>query len=304
MPAGRLFGELPCSPSLIRRHITHNWSIGQSYEELWKAVSSFEMQKTIANVAEKTLNRITPRALMYGGRPGDPEYMITTAKYLLHTLPIRLARRIRQFQELPFLVGCNPHIMEVHLLYIRSFQILSNFKTVVDSQDEMDFTNMLQDRLEHHKGLLKSLAQGFTECKQYIKPDHMQIFLDRTLTSRLGIRMMCEHHIAMHEHRDGYIGIINLWLSPRDLVLRCANFARQVCEDTYGVTPEVIVDGHVDIKFPYIAQPLEYIMEELLKNSFRATVEFHRKRPQLPPVRVTIASSPYEFSIRLVLVFC
>jgi hypothetical protein len=24
----------------------------------------------------QTLNRITPRALMYGGRPGDPEYMI------------------------------------------------------------------------------------------------------------------------------------------------------------------------------------------------------------------------------------
>ena len=84
-------------------------------------------------VAVQTLNRITPRALMYGGRPGDPEYMIvccydlcglscldshveyfqTTAKYLLHTLPIRLSRRIRQFQELPFLVGCNPHIMRV-----------------------------------------------------------------------------------------------------------------------------------------------------------------------------------------------
>ena len=29
----------------------------------------------------------------------------------------------------------------------------------------------------------------------------MQAFLDRTLTSRLGIRMMCEHHIAMHENR-------------------------------------------------------------------------------------------------------
>jgi hypothetical protein len=54
-----------------------------------------------------------------------------------------------------------------------------------------------------------------------------------------------------------------------------------VCEDIYGVTPKAIVDGHVDIKFPYIAQPLENIMEELLRNSFRATAEFYRKRLQL-----------------------
>ncbi|XP_062520723.1 3-methyl-2-oxobutanoate dehydrogenase [lipoamide] kinase, mitochondrial-like [Corticium candelabrum] len=275
------------------------WSAPESYEELWKAVSSFKMQKVIANVAEKTPNRVTPQALMYAGKPGDSSYMITTANYLLHTLPVRLSRRIRQFQQLPFLVGCNPHIMRVHWLYIRSFQIISNFKHVVNSNDEMDFTTVLKDRLHDHKGVLESLALGFTECKQYISVEKMQTFLDQILTSRLGIRMLCEHHIAMHKKQRGYVGIINRHLSPNEVILRCADFARDACQHTYGVAPEVTVDGHVHVTFPYIAQPLEYILEELLKNSFRATVQFHKHRRELPPVRVTISNSQYEFSIRV-----
>ena len=27
----------------------------------------------------------------------------------------------------------------------------------------------------------------------------IKTFLDRTLTSRLGIRMLCEHHLALHD---------------------------------------------------------------------------------------------------------
>ena len=34
------------------------WSAPESYEELWKAVSSFKMQKVIANVAEKVSARV------------------------------------------------------------------------------------------------------------------------------------------------------------------------------------------------------------------------------------------------------
>ena len=57
LTAGRLCGVfsrgLEISSCPIRRHVAASWSVGQSYEELWKAVSSFEMQKTIANVAGK-----------------------------------------------------------------------------------------------------------------------------------------------------------------------------------------------------------------------------------------------------------
>ena len=41
-----------------------------------------------------------------------------------------------------------------------------------------------------------------------IQDDNMvKVFLDRTLTSRLGIRMLAEHHLALHEEKtsDGVI---------------------------------------------------------------------------------------------------
>lgn len=46
-------------------------------------------------------------------------------------------------------------------------------------------------------------------------------------------------------------------------------FCRQVCEHTYGVAPGLIVNGHTKAVFPYIPAPLEYILQELLKNAMR-----------------------------------
>ena len=44
---------------------------------------------------------------------------------------------------------------------------------------------------------------------------------------------------------------------------------RQVCEHTYGVAPGLIVNGHTKAIFPHIPAPLEYILQELLKNAMR-----------------------------------
>lgn len=47
------------------------------------------------------------------------------------------------------------------------------------------------------------------------------------------------------------------------------SFCRKVCEHTYGVAPGLIINGHTHAVFPYISAPLEYILQELLKNAMR-----------------------------------
>jgi hypothetical protein len=37
----------------------------------------------------------------------------TLARFLREELPVRFAHRIREFQSLPFIVGCNPYIKSV-----------------------------------------------------------------------------------------------------------------------------------------------------------------------------------------------
>ena len=46
-------------------------------------------------------------------------------------------------------------------------------------------------------------------------------------------------------------------------------YFRNMCEIKYGHAPEVKINGHLNATFPYIPQPLDYVLHEMLKNSMR-----------------------------------
>lgn len=46
--------------------------------------------------------------------------------------------------------------------------------------------------------------------------------------------------------------------------------AVQVCSETYGLAPEVVVSGDRSARVPYLTSHLDYMVYELLKNSMRA----------------------------------
>lgn len=96
-------------------------------------------------------------------------------------------------------------------------------------------------------------------------------FLDRTLTSRLGIRMLAEHHLALHDNneRPDYVGIINVRMKPKEVIDYWVDYVCKLSERHYGRFPPVKINGHTNASFPYIRTPLDYILPELLKNAFR-----------------------------------
>ncbi len=93
-------------------------------------------------------------------------------------------------------------------------------------------------------------------------------------------------------------------------------FIRKICRSTYGIAPNVKINGHVNSTFPYITTPLSYIVPEMLKNAFRyddylfkrfliffffsrATVEYHRNSDNgLPDIEVTISVNEDELLLR------
>lgn len=62
-----------------------------------------------------------------------------------------------------------------------------------------------------------------------------------------------------------------------------------ICELNYGVRPRWVIDGEPDTTFAFVPMHLEYIVTELLKNAFRATVENSMNHE---PVVITIAPEP------------
>jgi pyruvate dehydrogenase kinase 2/3/4 len=61
-----------------------------------------------------------------------------------------------------------------------------------------------------------------------------------------------------------------------------------MCRRRYGEAPEVSIHGRSDLTFQYVPTHLHYILMELLKNSMRATIEYHGVE-NMPPIRVVIA---------------
>ncbi|KAM4025223.1 branched-chain alpha-ketoacid dehydrogenase kinase isoform 1-T6 [Anomaloglossus baeobatrachus] len=266
-----------------------------------KTVTSFYNQAGIDMASEKPSVRLTPTTMLYSGRSQDGSHILKSARYLHKELPVRIAHRIKGFRNLPFIIGCNPIILHVHELYIRAFQKLSEFPAITDHEMEIRYCKLLRQLLDDHKDIVTHLAEGMRESRRHIQDEQViRSFLDKTLTSRLGIRMLATHHLSLHEERPDFVGIICTRLSPKKIIEKWVDFARRLCEHKYGNAPRVRINGHVAARFPFIPMPLDYILPELLKNSMRATMECHIETPyNVPDISITIANNDIDLIIRI-----
>lgn len=98
---------------------------------------------------------------------------------------------------------------------------------------------------------------------------------------------------SAHEDPSSYIGVIDTALQPASIINSCGAFVSEICELKYGVRPTWVIDGEASTTFAYVPVHLEYIITELLKNAFRATVESGRSHE---PIVITIAAEPESSS--------
>lgn len=224
--------------------------------------------------------------------------LFRSANFTLSVLPTRLAHRIRALRNLPYIVVSNPHISQIHHNYVHSLSaILPWAERKIDAiADETAFTEVLAEIVSVHANTISVLAQGFVETRKYISGEAITRFLDEHLRARIGTRLVAEQHIALHyasrphqSEKDSFIGVIDPELQPAAIVRQCEGIVGDMCELRYGVRPAVVMTGVPDYGFAHIPVHLEYIITELLKNAFRATIEHGTERE---PVEVTIAPLP------------
>lgn len=199
---------------------------------------------------------------------------------------------------------------KIHNNYVHSLSTLLPYaeKKIESLKDEIQFTEVMADLVQTHNNTISILARGFLEARKYISPQEVTNFLDEHLRARIGTRLIAEQHIALHlsskPHQDlsdddpqtnysSYIGVIDTALRPADVIRHCENTVGEICELKYGVRPSITIDGVPDTSFAHIPMHLEYILTELLKNSFRATIENSAERT---PIQITVAPAPEEAS--------
>lgn len=205
----------------------------------------------------------------------------------------------------------NPNISRIYNNYLHSLSILlpywkpaSEGRAITTLEDETRLTAVLAELVATHADTIPILAKGFLECRRYVSPAEVTLFLDQHLRARIGTRLVAEQHLALHyssqPHFDpgsnpspfpdspNYIGVIDTALRPAHTIESCAGFVAEICELRYGIRPELVIDGEPDATFAFVPTHLEYIATELLKNAFRASVE----NKSTEPIVVTIAPEP------------
>lgn len=308
----------------------------RSYSAIFAPPSEFSTFGATPTVLSKYLDK-TPAPLTFSsllqhaplpGKEMTSSQLIESAEFTREQLPIRLARRVGGFRSLPFIVGSNPYIQQIARLYSQSFETLSQFPPIRTLEHQQDFVRTLEGLVEDHAPTIPILARGFLECRRYMDPADVSAFLDAAIHSRVAIRLIAEQHLALaasfnhstrietqptgmpalssslqEKHSNSVIGVVDTKLNPAEMVQTCASFVHGLCESTLGMAPDLVLEG--DSTSTYIGIPvhLEYVMTELLKNSYRATTEHWLKQDNpdipLPPVQVTIARSDQHMSIRI-----
>ncbi|KAJ1946306.1 hypothetical protein EC988_005569, partial [Linderina pennispora] len=219
-------------------------------------------EKIVYQYASQQLKPVSiGQLLKYSQPPLTPANILDSVAYTQSELPVRLAKRVISFHNLPFIVGTNPHIARVYNQYYEAFDRLYSFAPIDSIEREWEFARALERQTQLLVDVIPTIAQGFLECKQYMKREERALFINELIRSRIGLRVIGEQHVALsYQFRDQqrssledvWVGAIHTKLLPASMMRQCAQLVQNMCEMHYGTAPSYYVDGDVDETISYI----------------------------------------------------
>ncbi|KAK2023974.1 alpha-ketoacid dehydrogenase kinase [Colletotrichum zoysiae] len=286
----------------------------------WRPVSALD--EWVAREARP----ISLRQLMVFGRSLTESRLLSSANYVRTELPTRIAHRIRDMQQLPYVVVTNPHIKEVYELYNNAFDTFRKVKEIKNLEDNEKFCQIIGGMLKAHLTVIPKLSMGILESRGRMDAKDLDKFMNTILRSRISRRVIAEQHLALTEtyhspwfspgaklSESEFIGEVFIKCIAKDVIERCTRAVQSLARSTYGQDvelPEIKVEGHLEASFPFILSHLEYIIGELLRNSVQAVVERRQQQQQqqqqgknkdteVPPIEVTICEAQQHVIIRI-----
>lgn len=147
--------------------------------------------------------------------------------------------------------------------------------------------------------------------------------LDEFFTDRLTMRLMISHIIALSCDRrtaarglsaGEKVGVVNMNIMPVGVLAQAYGAARKLCLRHFDAAPELLVNGvpHEEYvaqaaqqsqSIPYVRPNLVYILQEVIKNAAKASVDWARRnnaaetdlsKVEIPPLRAVISDDMWS----------
>eukprot|EP00834_Sanchytrium_tribonematis_P004235 NODE_197_length_13258_cov_0.852344.p4 type:complete len:444 gc:universal NODE_197_length_13258_cov_0.852344:6948-8279(+) len=248
------------------------------------------------------------------------------SNFVKDQISIRLAKRINDFQALPFVTVDQTHLQQVYELYWNSFSMFSNVPYISTMDQHLDFLHLLRKNLRYHLVVIPKIALGIQQAGINTSPDVLNSFAHSILRSRISRRVLAQQLLKLSDQflrkersaneiynlmtDDGDIGVVSTRLNLYESVNNMYNSASSILLKNFQIIPKLVIDGNLDIRFTAIKDHLNYILLELFKNSIESTIRWNtfgeinswKKTTvsnELPPIQVTLVQNESSTIIRL-----
>merc|ERR1712217_725309 len=112
-----------------------------------------------------------------------------------------------------------------------------------------------------------------------------------------------DNYVEMRTPQERFHGIVCQNMRPVEIIRSIADELIELTQSLYGHAPKVEYRGNLDCILDYIPRRVKYMVRELLKNAFRATVERHLDSgcsgAELPAVAVELQQGDVHAIIKI-----
>ena len=247
------------------------------------------MLKRFLCVKEYANKGLTPLKLKYIYNFGNQNKVKEQAQFLHQELPIRLAKRVVQLEQLPGNITNLESLQRIHELYIDSFERILNHSKVNSSSKIESFAELLSDIKSKHSNIELDLSDcifdyRFNNPEEYNEDcQTIDKVLDDFYMSRIGIRFLIGQHLNTFEDdtHDRYVGIIDKKCNPYKIIEQSINKLKNTYLLSNFDNIDFEIKGNKNLEFMHIPSHLYYIFFELLKNSAKAVIDDNLDNPKI-----------------------
>lgn len=225
--------------------------------------------------------------------------IITSAQLLHREVPIRLARRIVDLENLPDELPDAPSILKLREKLLTSFDELISFPLPRSLENEREFMKIHRRLRTEHATMHAEVSDAIKQLNY--EPQGLSESLDNFYNSRIGIRTLVDQHLAAQEPVAGFTGIVADKCSPVQIAQSVVDKVKPGWEEESLASgkklPEFHIEGDKDAVYRYIPQHIELILSEVIKNAVVNSLSASSSTP--PPVSIFVAGGAHGVCIKV-----
>lgn len=222
--------------------------------------------------------------------------LLGMAQYRSRVCVIRCTSAIMELSDLPLGLNTTASVQRAVAVYCNELQLLQRMEPPTTAATDVAFTASIAAAKARGTNLVPLICSGLQELKQTdlgsnalqlvsVQEDIMHR-LDTFFLARIGIRMLIGQHVESLTHVGGRVELVNVEATVKNASARAAELCRRYCGQAPGVEIHTAAANAQPAPFVYVESHLHHMVFELVKNSMRATVEYHEGLQHKQPGRL------------------